>query len=116
MGLIQLEKMEFYAYHGHFKEEQIAGNRFLVNLTIDADLNKPAVSDNLEDAINYQRIYELVSIEMKKKSHLLENIAKRITDAIYEHHKTIKAITVKISKINPPVGGKMNKISITYSA
>ena len=34
MGLIQIENMEFYSFHGHFREEQIVGSRFLVDLTI----------------------------------------------------------------------------------
>jgi 7,8-dihydroneopterin aldolase/epimerase/oxygenase len=32
MELIQIENMKFYAFHGHFKEEHIVGNKFLVDL------------------------------------------------------------------------------------
>ncbi len=35
MGKIIIEDMEFYAFHGHYKEEQIVGNRFLVDLEIE---------------------------------------------------------------------------------
>ena len=38
MGLIQIENMEFYAFHGHFKEERIVGNKFIVDLTIETDM------------------------------------------------------------------------------
>ena len=34
MGKIILEQMEFYAYHGCFQEEQIIGNRFVVQLVL----------------------------------------------------------------------------------
>ena len=70
MGLIQIENMEFYSFHGHFKEERIVGNRFLVDLTIDTDMNAPRESDNLKDAVYYQRVYEIVKLQMEKKSHL----------------------------------------------
>ena len=113
MGLIQLENMEFYAFHGHFKEEQIVGNRFIVSVTIDTDLEKPARSDRLEDTLNYQKAYQIVKFEMTKKSHLLENIASRILDALYSSFSTIRSATVKISKMNPPIGGKMDCVSIT---
>ena len=39
MGLIQIENMEFYAFHGHYREEQIVGNKFLVELSIDSDMS-----------------------------------------------------------------------------
>ena len=113
--MIQLENMEFYAFHGHFKEEQIVGNRFIVSVTIDTDLEKPAKSDRLDDTLNYQKAYQIVKSEMVKKSHLLENIASRILDALYSNFNTIRTATVKISKMNPPIGGKMDCVSITLT-
>jgi len=116
MGLIQIENMEFYAFHGHYREEQIVGNKFLVDLSIDADMSEPASTDNLKDAINYQLAYRLVKEEMEKKSKLLENIAKRILDIIYENFESVREVTVKISKMNPPMGGgRIEKVSVTLT-
>jgi 7,8-dihydroneopterin aldolase/epimerase/oxygenase len=115
MGLIHIEGMEFYAFHGHFKEEQIVGNKFLIDVTLETDMEKPMESDNLRDAINYQRAYEIVKQEMQKKSHLLEHIAGRILNALYSEMEGLKKVTVKVSKINPPVGGKVNSVSVVMS-
>jgi dihydroneopterin aldolase len=115
MGLIQIEGMEFYSFHGHFKEEQIVGNKFLVDLNIETDMDKPAESDNLKDAVNYQRAYEIIKLQMDNKSNLLENIAKRILDALYSELDGITKVTVKVSKLNPPVGGKINSVSVVLS-
>jgi dihydroneopterin aldolase len=112
MGLIKIENMEFYSFHGHFKEERIVGNKFLVDLTIETNMELPAASDNLKDAVNYQRVYEIVKSQMEVKSHLLEHIAGRILDAIYTEMKGIEKITVKVSKMNPPMGGKIGSVSI----
>ncbi|MFC2119233.1 dihydroneopterin aldolase, partial [Bacteroidota bacterium] len=75
MGQIQIEGMEFYAHHGHFAEERIIGNKFLLDLFIDTDCKKAAETDKLEDALNYQEVYEIVKQQMEIKSHLLENVA-----------------------------------------
>ncbi len=115
MGLIQIENMEFYSFHGHFKEERIVGNKFLVDLTVETDMEAPAASDNLKDAVNYQRLYEIIKQQMEMKSHLLEHIAGRILDAIYSEMKGIKKVTVKVSKMNPPMGGKIGSVSIILS-
>lgn len=113
MSTLHIENMEFYAYHGHFREEQIVGNRFLVDLWIETDMSKPAVTDNLRDAVNYQEAYNLISNAMKKKSNLLEHIAKRILDALFDNMDgRIERIRVKISKMNPPVGGKMDSVNV----
>jgi dihydroneopterin aldolase len=115
MGLIQIENMEFYSFHGHFREERIVGNKFLLDLTIETDMKAPMESDNLKDAVNYQRVYEIVKVQMEKKSYLLEHIAGRIIDAIYAEVEGIEKVTVKVSKMNPPMGGKIGSVSVVLS-
>ena len=112
MGLIKIENMEFYAFHGHFREEQIVGNRFALDLTIETDMSVPAKSDNLKDAVNYQKAYQIVKMQMEKKSYLLENIAGRILDSLYAEMTGIKKATVRVSKMNPPMGGKIGSVSV----
>jgi 7,8-dihydroneopterin aldolase/epimerase/oxygenase len=75
----------------------------------------PAESDNLKDAVNYQHVYEIVKQQMGMKSHLLEHIAARILDAIYADIEGIIKATVKVSKMNPPMGGKIKSVSIVLS-
>ena len=112
MGSIKIENMEFYAFHGHYQEEQIVGNRFLIDLVIETDLQPAAKSDKLVDAADYQVAYRLVSEEMEKKSNLLENIAGRILDALYENMDGIKSATIKIRKMNPPMGGHIGSVGV----
>ncbi|MEF9931590.1 MAG: dihydroneopterin aldolase, partial [Bacteroidales bacterium] len=82
MNRIELVNMEFFAHHGCFSEEQIIGNKFIVNFWAETDFSKPCESDNIEDALNYQEVYNIIRAEMKKKSHLLEHVAKRILVAV----------------------------------
>ncbi|MHC1778865.1 MAG: dihydroneopterin aldolase [Bacteroidales bacterium] len=114
-NILELVNMEFYAYHGCFREEQIIGNKFTVTLTIETDLSVPAESDELSDAVNYQELYKLVRREMEITSKLLENVANRITSSIHKSFPEIKKITVSISKLNPPVGGKVEASRVVLS-
>lgn len=116
MGKIIIEEMEFYAFHGHYREEQIVGNRFLVDLEIETDLKIPADSDRLEDAVNYQLAYQLIRKEMRrKKSNLLENIGKRILDALFAEMEGIGKVTIRIRKMHPPMGGPIRSVGVTMS-
>ncbi len=112
-GIIELEEMEFYAYHGCFKEEQVVGNKILVNISIQVDVEKPSISDNIDDALNYVTIYELTKNEIHKNSHLLEHLTKRILSAIKKKFNYIDWVRVKVSKLNPPMGGQMKAVSVT---
>lgn len=114
-GIIELEEMEFYAYHGCYKEEQIVGNRFLVSIIIETDVALAAQTDKIQDALNYVKVYEMVKSEMKQTSHLLEHITLRILDSLFKNFPIIQKATVKVSKMNPPMGGQMKKVSLTLS-
>ncbi|MDR1198950.1 MAG: dihydroneopterin aldolase [Prevotellaceae bacterium] len=113
MHIIELENMEFFAHHGCFGEEQITGSKFIVDLKIITDESLSEITDNIDDAVNYQILYNIVCREMKQTSHLLENVCRRIIDAICTETENIKSITVKISKQNPPMGGKTGCASVT---
>jgi 7,8-dihydroneopterin aldolase/epimerase/oxygenase len=115
MGIIKIEGMEFYAYHGHFEVERKTGNKFEINLAIETNLEKASKSDNLKDTINYLTVYGLVKHEMNINSFLLENVAQRILDKLYSSFPVIEKATIKISKLNPPLGGQIEKVSVTMS-
>ncbi len=112
MSKILLENMEFFAYHGCFKEEQIIGNQFVVNLEIDTDTFEAEKSDKLKDTLNYQEAYGIVSEQMTIKSHLLEHVGRRIIDALMKKFEAIRHVNIKISKKHPPMGGKMECVSL----
>lgn len=112
-GYIEIEGMEFYAFHGCYETERIVGNKFLVDLLIETDCTRSSETDNIEDAVNYQKAYELIKDEIQIKSHLLENVCKRIIDVLYSNFENIEKIKVKVSKLNPPMGGQMQKVSVT---
>jgi dihydroneopterin aldolase len=113
MATIEIEGMEFYAFHGHFDVEKVAGNRFLVSLKMDADCSRAGQSDNLEDTLDYQKAYLAVKEEMAIPSNLLEHVGQRIVNRVKTEFPEARNIAVKISKMTPPMGGQIEKVSVT---
>lgn len=113
MGVVELEDMEFYAFHGCYREEQTVGNKFIVSLSMTTDCSRAAATDNVDHSANYLTAYQVVKEQMQQKSHLLENVASRILDALPSKLPMIVSAKVKISKINPPLGGKVGRASVT---
>jgi 7,8-dihydroneopterin aldolase/epimerase/oxygenase len=116
MGTISIEGMEFFAYHGCFKEEQIIGTRFTVDLFMETDTREAEKTDDLTTTVNYQAVYALVEEEMAIKSKLLEHVARRILDRICKDYPQITGCRIKISKMNPPVGGRVDRVSVELRA
>ena len=112
MSVISIEGMEFFAYHGCFKEEQIIGTKFSVDLYLETDTTKAESSDNLHDTVNYLSVYQSVKDEMQTKSDLLEHVARRIINRVKRDFPTIGYARLKIKKLNPPLGGKMNFVAL----
>ncbi len=112
MGEIRLTAMEFYAYHGCYREEQLIGNYFSVDLMMETDMEKASKSDDLNDALNYAEVYELVKGEMSIASHLLEYLCARILDKIFDCFPQLYRAEIRISKLNPPVGGPVESVSV----
>lgn len=115
MSLISLENLEFFAYHGHFHEEQVIGTRFLVTFQFETDTEEAEITDDLHKTINYMAVYQLIKKEMEVKSKLIENVALRILTTVCDAYPAISWAKVKVSKMNPPVGGKMDQVSITIT-
>lgn len=114
-GIIEIEGMEFFAYHGCHEAERIVGNKFLVHATLVACCDQAAASDDIRDALNYLTAYEVIANEMKTPSHLLEHVARRILDALHATFPELLRATVKVSKLNPSLGGKVAATSVTLS-
>jgi dihydroneopterin aldolase len=110
MGTILLEGMEFFSFHGCFKEEQIIGTKFIVDLAVDTNTSVAEDSDHLRDTLDYVGLYGCVKKEMEQKSYLLEHVAKRIMTTVADEFPAINSIRLKIAKINPPMGGKMQQV------
>jgi dihydroneopterin aldolase len=112
MSKIILENMEFHAYHGCLEFEQKLGNTFLVSVSMELDTNQAGQTDTLEHTLNYQSVYDVVKREMEIPSKLIEHVAQRILDQIFVAFPQIQNLEVKLSKLNPPLGGKVEKVTI----
>lgn len=112
-GILEIEGMEFFAYHGCFEAEQIVGNKFMVYACLHYECDRSAKSDNINDALSYQAAYEIIAQEMRQRSHLLEHVGQRILEALYEAFPQLDYAKVKISKMNPPLGGQIKCTSVT---
>ncbi|MFC0603444.1 dihydroneopterin aldolase [Winogradskyella pulchriflava] len=112
MGLIKVENIRVFAHHGCLKEETAIGSDYRVDIEVKADLSTSAVTDELKDTVDYVFLNRVIREEMAKPSKLLETVAKRILDRVFKEDDLINKATVAVSKINPPIGGDVEMVTI----
>lgn len=110
---IILNQMEFYGYHGVFKEETKLGQRFIVDLQAEVDLAKAGATDDLQYSVNYGQLFsdvkEIVEGEPYK---LIEAVAENIAKKLLESYTLIEGLTVRIIKPDPPIPGHYKSVAV----
>ena len=112
MGLITVEGIRVFAYHGHLPEEAILGGHFIVNVWVTADTTEVEKTDDLNHTVDYVMIIEIVKEQMAIRSNMIEHPAKRIVDLILPLQK-VQKVKVEVEKIQPPIDAAFDKISVT---
>lgn len=112
MGIIRLENIRTFSYHGCLVEEGKIGSDYLVNLEVKTDLRKARDTDELTDTVDYVHLNKIVIEEMAIRSKLLEHVGERIIKRIFSEIPSVSRIMVAVSKINPPIGGDVAAVTV----
>lgn len=114
-GRVSLEGLEFHAFHGVHAYERESGNKFEVDIHVDTDFSAGARKDDIHGTVDYEILYRIVKEEMEKPSKLLETVAEKIVEDVFRELPAVLFVELKISKINPPIGGKCERASVRLS-
>ena len=112
MGLITVEGIRVFAYHGHLPEEAKLGGHFIVNIWVTVDTSEVEKTDDLNHTVDYAEIIEIVNQNMSIRANMIEVPTRRIVDAILPLHK-VQKVKVEVEKIQPPIDASFGKISVT---
>ncbi|MFN6038576.1 MAG: dihydroneopterin aldolase [Bacteroidota bacterium] len=109
---INVEGIMLYGYHGCLEEESRIGQEFRVDVYFIYDFEKSAISDRLEETIDYCVVFEIVKKQIQIRANLIENVAHRIKTELAGAFPQAESISVKVTKFNPPMNGNVEKVSV----
>ena len=112
MGIIKLQNIRTFSYHGCLVEESKIGSDYRVDLEIKADLRKSMLTDELSDTVDYVHLNKIVVEEMAIRSNLLEHAAQRIIKRTFSELPEVSRIILGVTKLNPPIGGDVEAVTI----
>lgn len=102
---LEIKNIKCYAYHGCLEHEAQVGAEFYVDVIMEADFSQAIHSDMLSTTIDYAEVAQVVKEQMDIRSKLIEHAAGRIHQSLKQKFPQVAALTVKLTKPNPPVKG-----------
>lgn len=112
MGKIILKNIRTFSFHGCLEEEGKIGSDYTIDLEVKSDLRKSALTDDLNDTVDYVHLNKIVVEEMAIRAKLLEHVAHRIIVRTFHEIAAVSTIKIAVSKINPPIGGDVEQVTI----
>lgn len=106
MPVLKLNKLEFIAYHGYYPEERVLGGKFEVDITIHFQLTEELLSDQLENTVNYEELYDIIYSHMNIPCKLIETVGINILRQISEKWPYLSEAVLSIRKLSPVIRGK----------
>ncbi len=113
---IELRDIHLFAHHGVMQQEREIGAWFTIDLILTVENHDSISTDNIDGTISYADVYDIVRLEMKTPSNLLEHVCGRISKALYDRFVQLSGISVTLSKDTPPMGGDRLKAAVTLKS
>ena len=110
---IRLDGIYVRAFHGCYDLEQQVGNRFRVDIVIRTPLGDLPTTDDVTQAVNYLTVFEIVERTMQRTQRTIEAAASNVIAAIKVAFPQIVEVECTVAKIAPPLGGKIDRVSVT---
>ena len=106
--VISLVGIVLYGYHGVRPEERTLGQRFVVDVDLEADLRTAGATDALDATVDYSEVYALVAeLVHGEPVNLLETLGERICRAVFRSFPHVERTRVRIAKPGVAIAGSV---------
>ncbi|MBV6646787.1 MAG: dihydroneopterin aldolase [Cyclobacteriaceae bacterium] len=112
MGWIWLNGIKFYAFHGVYPGEREEGGQYIVDLGVLTNTLVPGESDDLKDAVDYDKLFQVVKKVMNEPVNLLEHLAWKIAKDVKSDFPQIEKAKVRVMKLVPPISGQCDSAMV----
>ena len=113
MDEISVKNLEVFCHHGVYKEENVLGQKFLVDIISKVDTREAGKTDELDLSVSYGDICRCVKKEMTKQNDkLLERVAERLAECILLQFPQINEVEIEVKKPWAPVLMHMDYASV----
>jgi 7,8-dihydroneopterin aldolase/epimerase/oxygenase len=113
MGIVSVNKLRVYGYHGCLPEEAEIGTWFLIDIDVHYDFTSAALTDDLTRTVDYVELCNIAKEEMAIRANLIETVAHRIVKKINKKYPEASKVNLRLYKLNPPANAQLDSVSVT---
>jgi dihydroneopterin aldolase len=112
---IRLKSIPIFAFHGAHAHEKKFGNKFEIDVEIEANLDKSIKSDSLKETIDYAKVLGAVQkFSEAERYNLLETWATRLAEHLCIRFPLTDVCLIRIRKHGGAVGGLLEAVEIEH--
>ena len=113
MDQIRIVDLEVFANHGVYPEENALGQKFVVSLTLYADLHAAGRSDDLAASIDYGKVCHDVDTYLREHTFkLIEAAAEGVAAQLLSRYDALLGVRVRLEKPWAPIGLPLTTVSV----
>lgn len=116
MTTIAIKGLTVFGRHGVHPEETRLGQRFVIDLTVEADVAGAVAQDDYTQAVCYASLSDIaVSMTTGEPFQLIETLADRIAEAILDHHRQVRNVCVTVHKPSAPITHAPDDVAVSVT-
>lgn len=113
-SVIEIAGLVLFAKHGVLEEEARMGQRFILDIRLEADIAEAVKHDRLADTVDYGEVVAVTeSIFRDKRFYLIEAAAGHVASGILAHFPMVKIARVTVKKPSAPISAVFDYVATT---
>ncbi len=102
-----------HGHHGVFDHERRDGQEFVIDLVLNLDTRAAALSDDLQDTVDYGSLVDEVRSAVESDPvDLIETLAQRIADICLSRMQ-VQVVEVTVHKPHAPIQATFHDVALT---
>lgn len=113
MDRIYIKKLEFFARHGVFPEENVLGQKFLISAVLHTDVREAGKTDDLTKSIHYGEVSHMMKEYLQSHTFcLLERAVETLARKMLLEIPGLMEVELELEKPWAPIGLHLETVSV----
>ena len=113
-GMIDIKGLVLFAKHGVREEEASLGQRFVLDIMLEIDVNEAVKSDRLDSTVDYGEAVAVAEAAFRaKRFYLIEAAAAHVAGVLLAHFSKVRLVRITVRKPSAPVPAAIDYVAAT---
>lgn len=113
-GIIDIVGLVLFARHGVGEDEARLGQRFILDIQLEANVAEAVKHDRLADTVDYGEVVAVTDALFRdKRFYLIEAAAGHVAAGILAHFPAVKSARVTVKKPSAPIDAIFEYVATT---